>query len=317
MRKVLVALAMTGFVAWAAPAAPAHGDHDVEIRDDSFAPDRLEVRIGDIVEWRNEGERPHSVLADDGSFASRTLQPGDEFEIRFDTPGTYAYRSGAEGDEGMGGVVVVLPEGEGSDGSGSGSGTASGEETGTDNGGGRGGGSAGDRRSSGGEPTVRTGARATSRPSSGDVVLAQAAAVSIQDDRFVPARVEIDPGGSVVWQHDGGNPHTVTADDGSFDSGTMSTGQTFSRSLDQPGTYSYYCRFHGGPGGQGMSGVVLVRGEVTEEPPADAGEEVVEAGGGLAATGISVLLPLGVAVALLGAGLATLILSVRRRSQPR
>lgn len=148
----------------------------------------------------------------------------------------------------------------------------------------------------------------------GTVVRGQAAGVSIQDDVFVPSQVEIDAGGTVGWQHEGQNTHTVTAADGSFDSGQLQPGDSFSQAFPQPGTYRYYCQFHGTAGGQGMAGTVVVRGEA---PPGDeagapdaGGEE-----GGLAFTGISVLLPLGVAAALLAAGAFTLW--ARRRARSR
>ncbi len=53
-------------------------------------------------------------------------------------------------------------------------------------------------------------------------------------------------------------PHTVTADDGSFDSGTLNGGQSFSYTFEQPGEYPYYCALHGAPGGVGMAGTVTV-----------------------------------------------------------
>ena len=38
----------------------------------------------------------------------------------------------------------------------------------------------------------------------------------------------IEEGDTVVWTNDDSEPHNVTADDGSFDSGSMGTGDTFS-----------------------------------------------------------------------------------------
>ena len=62
----------------------------------------------------------------------------------------------------------------------------------------------------------------------------------------------------------------VTADDGSFDSGLFGQGETFSHTFSTPGTYPYYCIPHGGPGGAGMAGVVVV----TEPQAALAAEAV-------------------------------------------
>jgi plastocyanin len=57
---------------------------------------------------------------------------------------------------------------------------------------------------------------------------------------------------------DGEEQHTITADDGSFDSGILNPGDTFSLTFDTPGTSAYYCQIHGGPGGVGMAGTIVV-----------------------------------------------------------
>lgn len=53
-------------------------------------------------------------------------------------------------------------------------------------------------------------------------------------------------------------PHTVTAVDGSFDSGVIQPGETFQIELDQAGDLPIYCTLHGTKDGAGMSGVVEV-----------------------------------------------------------
>ena len=89
---------------------------------------------------------------------------------------------------------------------------------------------------------------------------AQQAGVDAVDDSFSPSQITVQAGSEVTWSTEGQNPHTVTADDGSFGSGTLQPGETFSTSFDAAGSFAYYCEFHGGPGGTGMSGVVLVQG---------------------------------------------------------
>ena len=83
--------------------------------------------------------------------------------------------------------------------------------------------------------------------------------VAIDDTRFTPPRVTIEAGGEVVWVHRARDRHTVTADDGSFDSGVLGRRTQFQRTFHTAGQYRYHCRFHGEPGGDGMSGVVVVR----------------------------------------------------------
>jgi plastocyanin len=88
----------------------------------------------------------------------------------------------------------------------------------------------------------------------GDASGAEIAAI---DDAFDPQIVRIAPGGTVAWSNQGRSPHTVTADDGSFDSGSLGPGSTYERTFDRPGVYRFYCRFHGAPG-IGMTGIVVV-----------------------------------------------------------
>jgi plastocyanin len=86
------------------------------------------------------------------------------------------------------------------------------------------------------------------------------AQVTIQDNRFDPPEVRIQPGDTVTWSYPvGRNRHTVTSDEkGLFDSGVMTPGDTFSHTFDKKGYYVYFCKQHGGRGGVGMHGVVIV-----------------------------------------------------------
>ncbi len=81
--------------------------------------------------------------------------------------------------------------------------------------------------------------------------------ISAIDNAFDPGIVRIQPGGSVRWSNDGNSPHTVTADDGSYDSGNLDPGATYTKEFDQPGVYTYFCKYHGAPG-VGMTGIVVV-----------------------------------------------------------
>jgi plastocyanin len=89
---------------------------------------------------------------------------------------------------------------------------------------------------------------------------ALAAGVDMVDDDYSPAQVTIEAGQSVTFTNAGDRPHTATADDGSFDTGALDPGSSATVTLNSPGTYRYYCQFHGGPGGDGMSGVITVTG---------------------------------------------------------
>lgn len=64
--------------------------------------------------------------------------------------------------------------------------------------------------------------------------------VKISDSLFSPANLTINKGTAVVWSNGAEGEHSVTAEDGSFDSDSLKPGQTFSKILNTPGNYTYY-----------------------------------------------------------------------------
>lgn len=100
--------------------------------------------------------------------------------------------------------------------------------------------------------------------------------VSIEQHQFVPRELTVSVGDEVTWTHrDGEQVHSVTADDGSFDSNPscsaanpkecMSDHDTFKQTFGAEGRFPYFSKTFGGPGGQGASGVIVV---VASAPPA-------------------------------------------------
>jgi len=87
-------------------------------------------------------------------------------------------------------------------------------------------------------------AAATSAPTSTSGAGAKSASVTIKDFEFTPATVTIAIGGTVTWTNNGPSTHTATADDGSFDSGNLSQGKTFSHTFQTAGTFAYHCTIH-------------------------------------------------------------------------
>lgn len=77
---------------------------------------------------------------------------------------------------------------------------------------------------------------------SGDAV--RSAKVEIVDFAYDPDPVTIEQGGKVTWQNEDSAPHTATADDGSFDTGTLDEGKLKSETFKQVGTYAYICSIH-------------------------------------------------------------------------
>jgi plastocyanin len=102
------------------------------------------------------------------------------------------------------------------------------------------------------DPTATITAAPTETPAG------QTAAVQIGNGAFSPRELRVPAGTTVTWIPDSTLPHTVTADSGAFNSGTLQNGDTFQHTFSEAGTYAYYCALHGGPGGAGMSGTIIV-----------------------------------------------------------
>jgi plastocyanin len=80
--------------------------------------------------------------------------------------------------------------------------------------------------------------------------------VEIANFAYDPDPVTVQVGGKVIWVNQDSAPHTATAEDGSFDTGTLEEGKLKSETFKQAGTYDYICQIH-----PDMHGVV----EVTEK----------------------------------------------------
>lgn len=72
------------------------------------------------------------------------------------------------------------------------------------------------------------------------------ATVTIANIAFDPAQLEIAAGTTVTWTNREAIPHTVTASDATFDSGTLDEGGTFQHTFDTAGTFDYACAIHPG-----------------------------------------------------------------------
>lgn len=79
--------------------------------------------------------------------------------------------------------------------------------------------------------------------------------VSMVDNAFQPASIKVVIGvnNTVTWTNTGSAPHTATANGGSFDSPTLSHGQSFDFIFSTPGTFAYHCNIH-----PAMTGTILV-----------------------------------------------------------
>jgi LPXTG-motif cell wall-anchored protein len=122
---------------------------------------------------------------------------------------------------------------------------------------------------------------------------AQAASTMVEakDFDFSPKTISIDPGGSITFTNTGNATHTATADNGSFDSGDIKPGASETITIKAPGTYPFYCKYHGGPGGVGMSGTITVgKGGPTKGAPQTATPLPIIAAAGAVLLGLGLVL---------------------------
>ncbi|HEU4462646.1 MAG TPA: cupredoxin family copper-binding protein [Solirubrobacterales bacterium] len=68
--------------------------------------------------------------------------------------------------------------------------------------------------------------------------------VDIVEFTYQPDPVVVQAGGKVIWQNQDTAPHTATADDDSFDTGTIEKGKIGSETFKEAGTFTYFCEIH-------------------------------------------------------------------------
>jgi len=99
-----------------------------------------------------------------------------------------------------------------------------------------------------GSPAGGGGGPAATAPSS-------PATIEIKNFTFMPTPLTVAPGTKITVINQDQAPHTVTADDKSFDSGTISDGQHGEVTAPtKPGSYPYICTIH-----QYMKGTLIVQ----------------------------------------------------------
>jgi plastocyanin len=100
--------------------------------------------------------------------------------------------------------------------------------------------------------------------------------------RFVPNELTVKAGSTIQLANVGAKPHSLTADDGSFDTGIVTPGAEAGRfagtnasiTLKAPGTFKFHCEVHP----QAMTGTLTVTGSTPSgpgpAPPSDAARQV-------------------------------------------
>jgi plastocyanin len=107
-------------------------------------------------------------------------------------------------------------------------------------------------------PTSAPTAQPTASPGATSAVAVGEGEVELEDFNFVPKILTVKVGAQVKFANKDNATHSVISDTGLFNSGPLGKGQEFFFTFTEPGEYAYYCGPHGGPGGEGMSGKIIV-----------------------------------------------------------
>jgi plastocyanin len=229
-----------------APGAPAAATVGMAGR--TFSPGAVTIAAGGSVTFVNDDDREHTATG--SAFDTGILDPGARSTERFPSAGTFTFLCQIHPD--MRGTVTV-------------------------------------RGASGTAPpppaaTPRPTPTPTPTPAPTGAAGSTDSSVAIVDFSFEAAELEVPASTTVTWTNQGVAPHTVTAGDGSFESGRLAPGGAFSRRFDAPGRFAYACAFH-----PGMVGSVVVTAPTGSAPPSAAASPETSAspsgGGGAGVAG--------------------------------
>ena len=209
------------------PVTPAPDEVRVEIvepdpNDDQtwgYRPAEITVETGTTVIWTNNGAQDHTVTDDDGAFDSGTMEPGDEFKFTFKEPGVFHYNCTPH--PWMEGTVKVHEPGK-----------APPKETGDDD----------DDDESAPPPPPPASSSSGGGPTTHHVNIVEGS--STDEWGYDPAQLTVGVGDTVVWTNTGEIEHTVTADGGAFDSGSVPPGGTYEFTFKEEGEFPYHCDPH-------------------------------------------------------------------------
>jgi plastocyanin len=200
----------------------AVGEAQVELEDNQARPQVLMVSVGTRVKFGNRDAQARVIRSDTGLFTSGVLQKGEEFSYTFTQAGEYLYYSdpgGGPGGQGLSGKIIVQ----------GGSTPPQANPTPAPTG-------------SGTSPTVAVGE----------------AQVELEDNVARPQVLTVKVGTRVKFGNRDEEARTIRSDTGAFTSGVLQKGDEFYFTFTQAGEYLYYSDPGGGPGGQGLSGKVVV-----------------------------------------------------------
>jgi len=216
IRVIATTSAATPSTGGGSTSAGAPTTATVSIGDRVFQPGTTTIAAGGTVTFKNQDDREHTATSDgDGPIDSGTLGTGGTYRVKLPAAGSYAFLCLIHPE--MRGTIKVL---DAAGGTGS---TPSSTPAPTP---------------TPAPPSPAPSVEPTASPVSGPV------AIDIVDYAFDSASVQVPVGARVTWTNRGKAPHTVTASDGSFDSGTLPAGATFETTFAAAGDFAYACAIH-------------------------------------------------------------------------
>ena len=190
----------------------------------AYGTNPLIISINTTVTWVNNDDVDHTVTSVTGLFDSGVLSPGQSFSFTFSQPGTFQYFCSLHGAESMSGTIVVTEDEV----------PVSPTPPPT--------------ASPSPDPTVSPSPTVspTSAPTEGAILKLEIpeGTTGLQDPVFGESPTDVQLGTTVTWVNEDSVAHSITADDLSFDSGTINPGDSFSYTFNDLGTFSYHCKLH-------------------------------------------------------------------------
>ncbi len=232
------------------PGAPGTGGAapstaSVTIGDRVFQPPATTVAVGGSVTFENaDGDEHTATSTGGGGIDSGTLAPGGSYRATFPSAGTFDFLCAFHPDM-RGSIRVVV---------------------------------AADAPVSApaAVPSVTSSSPPVAGPSPTPAVDPEGTRVrvDIADLVFEPTAIQVAAGTTVDWTNRGAAPHTVSAADGSFDSGVLDAGGSYSRTFETTGSYGYLCQVH-----PTMTAVIEVVAPAAVRPAPSAAAAVGSVGG--------------------------------------
>jgi plastocyanin len=157
---------------------------------------------------------------------------------------------------------------------------------------------------------ARSAAGARKTRTVANVHAAASTGVTIKNFAFAPSSSSVHVGDTITWTNQDTAPHTASASDGSFDTGTINKGKSGSHTFTKTGSFAYICSIH-----PSMKGTVTVaaaaattgsggggNGNTASTPSSTATPSTSKAASGLPHTGLDIAVVVLLAALMSGSG---------------